>query len=192
MTRRRATSKPRCSGVLIASLYAPNGNPQPGPKFAYKLAWLDRLARACRRAFRHRRAGGARRRLQCRADRSRHLSDQILRRRTRCCSPRAARAFSACSTQGWVDAIRTLHPDAPMYTFWDYLRNRWPRDAGLRIDHLLLSSAGREAAGRLPASIARCAARKMPATMRRPGWSCASRPSSRTAGRSPASARARG
>ena len=54
------------------------------------------------------------------------------------CSRKAAPRSAACSTQGWTDAIRTLHPDEPMYTFWDYMRNRWPRDAGLRLDHLLL------------------------------------------------------
>ena len=53
--------------------------------------------------------------------------------------PRARAAFQRLLDQGWVDAIRALHPEMPMYTFWDYLRNRWPRDAGLRLDHLLLS-----------------------------------------------------
>src|SRR5262249_43440265 len=48
--------------------------------------------------------------------------------------------FQRILDQGWVDAIRALHPNAPMFTFWDYMRNRWPRDAGLRIDHLLLSA----------------------------------------------------
>ena len=64
--------------------------------------------------------------------------------RMRWCSRKAAPRSSAFSQQGWTDAIRTLHPDAPMYTFWDYMRNRWPRDAGLRIDHLLLSPQARE------------------------------------------------
>ena len=60
-----------------------------------------------------------------------------------------------CSDQGWTDALRALHPDEPIYTFWDYLRNRWARDAGLRIDHLLLSAA--LAAGwSTPASTGRC------------------------------------
>jgi exodeoxyribonuclease-3 len=49
--------------------------------------------------------------------------------------PRAL--FARFLDQGWIDAIRTLHPNAPMYTFWDYMRNRWQRDAGLRLDHLL-------------------------------------------------------
>jgi exodeoxyribonuclease-3 len=53
--------------------------------------------------------------------------------------PKSRAAFAALIKQGWTDAIRALHPDAPMYTFWDYKRNRWPRHAGLRLDHLLLS-----------------------------------------------------
>jgi len=53
--------------------------------------------------------------------------------------PESRAAYAALLQQGWIDAIRTRHPDARLYTFWDYLRNRWPRDAGLRIDHLLLS-----------------------------------------------------
>ena len=110
-------------------------------------ARLDGAAlRACRGALCHRRAGRAGRRLQCRADRSRHLSDEVLRQETRWCSRKPRALFPRILEQGWVDAIRTLHPDAPMYTFWDYMRNRWPRDAGLRIDHLLLSA---EAAKRL-------------------------------------------
>ena len=62
--------------------------------------------------------------------------------------PESRAAFRRILDQGWVDAIRTLHPDEPMYTFWDYMRNRWPRDAGLRLDHLLLSADAGEAAGR--------------------------------------------
>jgi exodeoxyribonuclease-3 len=53
--------------------------------------------------------------------------------------PESRRAYSALLKQGWIDSIRTLHPEEPMYTFWHYMRNRWPRDAGLRLDHLLLS-----------------------------------------------------
>jgi exodeoxyribonuclease III len=53
--------------------------------------------------------------------------------------PKSRAAFAALVAQGWTDAIRTLHPETPIYTFWDYKRNRWPRDAGLRLDHLLLS-----------------------------------------------------
>ena len=63
--------------------------------------------------------------------------------------PESRARFARLLDQGWGDAVRTLHPDEPMYTFWDYMRNRWPRDAGLRIDHLLLS---RQAATRLVAA----------------------------------------
>ena len=58
---------------------------------------------------------------------------------TRLVQPESRAAYAALLKQGWTDAIRTLHPDQPMYTYWDYMRNRWPRDAGLRLDHLLLS-----------------------------------------------------
>jgi exodeoxyribonuclease III len=132
-------------GVLIASLYAPNGNPQPGPKFDYKLAWMRRLAK-------HARALHA-------ADvpvvlagdfnvvptdfdiyfsKSGSYADNAL------VQPQSRSAFARLVAQGWVDAIRAMYPEAPMYTFWDYLRNRWPRDAGLRLDHLLLSPKARE------------------------------------------------
>ncbi len=60
--------------------------------------------------------------------------------------PESRDAYRRLLAQGWTDAIRALHPDARIYTFWDYMRNRWPRDAGLRIDHLLLSPS---IAGRL-------------------------------------------
>ena len=137
------------NGVLIASLYAPNGNPQPGPKFDYKLAWMDRLAAHAADSVRRRRAGRARRRLQRRADRSRYLSDQTPTTRTRCCSRKPRALCAICSTKAGATPFAHLHPDTPIYTYWSYLRNRWPRDAGLRIDHLLLS---KEAAKRLVAA----------------------------------------
>ena len=136
------------NGVLIASLYAPNGNPQPGPKFTYKLAWMDRLAAHAAELF----AAGVPVVLAgdfnvVPTDRDiyptkSYAKDALL-------AAGSPRAVCALLDQGWRDAIRTLHPDAPMYTYWSYLRNRWPRDAGLRIDHLLLS---KEAAKRLVAA----------------------------------------
>ena len=69
--------------------------------------------------------------------------------RMRCCSRRAASATRRLLAQGWTDALRTLHPDEKIFTFWDYFRNHWPRNAGLRIDHLLLSD---ELAPRLKAA----------------------------------------
>jgi exodeoxyribonuclease-3 len=125
-------------GVLITSLYAPNGNPQPGAKFDYKLAWLARLARHARGLHR---AGvpvvlaGDYNVVPTDFDiyptRS-YAKDALVQ-------PESRAAFQRILGQGWTDAIRATHPDVPMYTFWDYMRNRWPRDAGLRLDHLLLS-----------------------------------------------------
>jgi exodeoxyribonuclease-3 len=77
-------------GVLVTSIYLPNGNPQPGPKFDYKLA-------------------------------------------------ESRQAFARLLAQGWTDAMRRLHPDGPLWTFWDYKYERWPKDKGMRLDHFLLS-----------------------------------------------------
>jgi exodeoxyribonuclease-3 len=136
------------NGVLIASLYGPNGNPQPGPKFKYKLAWMDRLAAHAAELL----AAGVPVVLAgdynvVPTDRDiyptkSYAKDALLQ-------PESRARFARILGQGWLDAILALHPDAPMYTFWDYMRNRWPRDAGLRLDHLLLSS---EAAKRLVAA----------------------------------------
>ncbi len=136
------------NGVLIASLYAPNGNPQPGPKFKYKLAWMDRLA--AHAADLH--AAGVPVVLAgdynvVPTDRdiypkNSYAKDALLQ-------PEARVRFAHLLDQGWRDAIRSLNPDTPMYTYWSYLRNRWPRDAGLRLDFLLLS---KDAAKRLVAA----------------------------------------
>jgi exodeoxyribonuclease-3 len=125
------------NGVIVTSLYAPNGNPQPGPKFAYKLAWMERLIR---HAAELRAAGvpvvlaGDYNVVPTDRDiyRTKSYADNALVQS----QPRAQ--FKRLLEHGWTDAIRTQHAE-PMYTFWDYLRNRWPRDAGLRLDHLLLS-----------------------------------------------------
>ncbi len=125
------------NGVIVTSLYAPNGNPQPGPKFTYKLAWMERLIR---HAAELHDAGvpvvlaGDYNVVPTDRDiyPTKSYADNAL------LQPEPRTLFRRLMEQGWVDAIRTLHSE-PMYTFWDYLRNRWPRDAGLRLDHLLLS-----------------------------------------------------
>ena len=97
-------------GVLVGCLYLPNGNPQPGPKFNYKLDWFERLQAHAAEAAEERRAGGPGRRLQRRADRLRHLSHELLEGR---CAGAAADPRGLCQrlvAQGWTDAIRTLHP----------------------------------------------------------------------------------
>jgi exodeoxyribonuclease-3 len=125
-------------GILIACLYLPNGNPQPGPKFDYKLAWFKRLRRHAAKLLKQKvpvvLAGDynvAPTELDIYPTRS-WDKDALIQ-------PKSRAAFKALLDQGWTDAIRTLHPDKPMFSFWDYKRNRWPRDAGLRLDHLLLS-----------------------------------------------------
>jgi len=125
-------------GVLVACLYLPNGNPRPGPKFEYKLAWFERLLAHARGLFD-----------------SGHpvaligdfnvvptdfdiyntrswLKDALLQPESRAC-------FQRLLEQGWQDVLRSRFPDQRIYTFWDYLRQAWQRNAGLRIDHVLVS-----------------------------------------------------
>ncbi|MBR0757327.1 exodeoxyribonuclease III [Bradyrhizobium jicamae] len=127
-------------GVIVTSLYLPNGNPQPGPKFDYKLAWFKRLRAHAAKLLKQDvpvvLAGDynvAPTPFDIYPTRS-WDKDALIQ-------PKSRAAYKALVEQGWCDAIRTLHPDEPMFTFWDYMRNRWPRDAGLRLDHLLLSPA---------------------------------------------------
>lgn len=125
-------------GILVGCLYLPNGNPAPGPKFDYKLRWFERLTKHAAD-------------LLTRGDQvvlagdfnvmptdldvykpERWLDDALFR-------PEVRAAYRDLLAQGWTDALRKLHPDERIYTFWDYFRNAYGRDAGLRIDHLLLS-----------------------------------------------------
>jgi exodeoxyribonuclease-3 len=128
------------AGILIACIYLPNGNPQPGPKFNYKLAWFDRLIDHGRDLLA--------------ADAPAILAGDFNVAPTALdiyptkswdndalVQPQSRAAYQRLVGQGWTDAVRTLHPGEPMYTFWDYKRGRWGRDAGLRLDHLLLSPA---------------------------------------------------
>ncbi len=127
-------------GVLVGALYLPNGNPRPGPKFDYKLAWFDALIAHAQTLID---AGvpvvlaGDFNVMPTEADvykPERWTDDALFAPEVRC-------AFARLIDQGWTDALRTVHPDATIYTFWDYFRNAYARDAGLRIDHLLLSPA---------------------------------------------------
>lgn len=125
-------------GVIVASLYLPNGNPQPGPKFDYKLAWFERFSAHAKSLLEEKRPvvlAGDYNVVPTDFDiydtRS-WLKDALLQ-------PQSRAAYAALLAQGWTDSLREKHPDERLYTFWDYMRNRWPRNAGLRIDHLLLS-----------------------------------------------------
>jgi exodeoxyribonuclease III len=131
------------NGVLIGCLYLPNGNPQPGPKFDYKLAWFARLITY---AAELETAGvpvvfaGDFNVVPTDADiyAMRSWKDNAL------VAPEPRALFALLVERGWTDALRVLHPDEPMYTFWHYLRNAWDRDAGMRLDHLLLNAPVRE------------------------------------------------
>jgi exodeoxyribonuclease-3 len=128
------------NGIIVASLYAPNGNPQPGPKFDYKLAWLRRLSAHAAELL------AAHVPVVLAGDYNVVPTNQDIYPskswdKDALVQPASRAAFAELTNQGWVDAIRVLHPTEPMYTFWHYLRNRWQRNAGLRIDHLLLSPA---------------------------------------------------
>jgi exodeoxyribonuclease III len=126
-------------GVIISSLYAPNGNPQPGPKFNYKLAWLNRLAAHAAHLY------ATDVPVVLAGDYNVVPTDRDIYptkswEKDALVQPESRAAFRRLLEQGWVDAIRELYPDAPMYTYWDYMRKRWERDGGLRIDLLLLST----------------------------------------------------
>jgi exodeoxyribonuclease III len=125
-------------GIIVTSIYLPNGNPQPGPKFDYKLEWFRRLRSHAAKFIQQEipvvLAGDynvAPTELDIYPTKS-WDKDALIQ-------PKSRAAFQSLVVQGWTDAIRQLHPTTPMFTFWDYKRNRWPRDAGLRLDHLLVS-----------------------------------------------------
>ncbi|MCC7429038.1 MAG: exodeoxyribonuclease III [Alphaproteobacteria bacterium] len=129
--------------VRIASIYLPNGNPAPGPKFDYKLAWMARLAAHARRLLATEApivlAGDYN---VCPEDRDAYdpkglAEDALLR-------PESRAAFRGILHQGYTDAFRALHPRRVAYTYWDYFQNAWAQDRGLRIDHLLLSPRAAE------------------------------------------------
>ena len=127
-------------GVIIGCLYLPNGNPAPGPKFDYKLRWFDRLIDHAGELM----ASGLP--VILAGDYNvmpteldvykpeRWVDDALFR-------PEVRAAFQQLLAQGWTDAVRRLHPGETIYTFWDYFRNAYARDAGLRLDHFLLSSS---------------------------------------------------
>jgi exodeoxyribonuclease-3 len=134
--------------VTIGCLYLPNGNPQPGPKFDYKLAWFERLIAHAQELF-----GSPQPVVIC-GDYNVVPTDADIYnpagwRKDALLQPQTRDAYRRLLEQGWVDAIRALHPQERIYTFWDYFRNHWERNSGLRIDHLLLNAA---AATRLAAA----------------------------------------
>lgn len=130
-------------GVLVGCLYAPNGNPVGGPKYAFKLAWYARFVEHAAWLLETGQPivlAGDYNIIPTDADvyaPERWRDDALFQ-------PELKALYAGLTEAGWTDAIRSLYPDAPVYTFWKYWRNAFERDAGLRIDHLLLSSAAAE------------------------------------------------
>jgi exodeoxyribonuclease III len=124
--------------IVVGCLYLPNGNPAPGPRFDYKLRWLERLILHAAELLAEKKPvvlAGDFNVIPTDLDvyaPERWRDDALFR-------PEVRSAYQTLLAQGWVDAVRALHPDERVYTFWKYFRNAFPRDAGLRIDHLLLS-----------------------------------------------------
>ncbi|MDQ6761824.1 MAG: exodeoxyribonuclease III [Bacteroidota bacterium] len=128
----------KVNGIIIGCLYLPNGNPAPGPKLEYKMKWFERLTAHAAELM------AANEPVVLTGDYNvmpteldvykpeRWVDDALFR-------PEVRSAFKALVAQGWTDAIRKLYPDEVIYTFWDYFRNAYGRNAGLRIDHFLLS-----------------------------------------------------
>lgn len=130
----------KIKGLTIGCLYLPNGNPAPGPKFDYKLQWFQRLilhAASLLASGEPTILAGDFNVMPTEKDvykPERWVDDALFR-------PEVREAFKKLVSQGWTDAIRKLYPDDTIYTFWDYFRNAYARNAGLRIDHFLLSPA---------------------------------------------------
>jgi len=130
----------RVNGLVIGCLYLPNGNPAPGPKLDYKLRWFERLTQHAATLLASGQPvilTGDYNVMPTERDvykPERWVDDALFR-------PEVRQAFHTLVAQGWTDAIRKLYPEETIYTFWDYFRNAFGRNAGLRIDHFLLSPA---------------------------------------------------
>ncbi|MFD0740375.1 exodeoxyribonuclease III [Lysobacter koreensis] len=125
-------------GIMVGCLYLPNGNPQPGPKFDYKLRWFARLiahARALVDCGHPVVLAGDYNVVPTDLD----IYDPKSWRKDALLQPQSRACYEELLGQGWTDALRARHPGERIYTFWDYFRQHWPRNAGLRIDHLLLN-----------------------------------------------------
>lgn len=126
-------------GVLFASLYLPNGNPQPGPKFDHKLRWFERMRQRADALWR---SGQP---VVLMGDWNVVPTDADIYkpdtwRDNALLQPGPRKAYADILAQGWTDALQAAQPCHRPYTFWDYRRRRWERDAGLRIDHILVSA----------------------------------------------------
>jgi exodeoxyribonuclease III len=128
------------NGIIVGCLYLPNGNPQPGPKFAYKLAWFERFNRYAATLIESQHP------IALCGDFNVVPTDVDIYntrswKKNALLHPESRAAYACLLGQGWTDSLRYLFPEVRIYTFWDYFRNHWQTNSGLRIDHLLLSPA---------------------------------------------------
>lgn len=140
------------NGIVVACLYLPNGNPQPGPKFDYKLAWFARLITHAHGLY------GCGQPVVMAGDynvvpTNFDIYDPRSWKKDALLQPESRACYQRLLQQGWVDSVRQLHPEEQIFTFWDYFRQHWQRNAGLRIDHLLLNDVA--APGLLEAGVDR-------------------------------------
>ena len=129
----------RVHGIRVGCLYLPNGNPQPGPKFDYKLRWFERLiahAKPLQSADEPVVLAGDYNVVPTDFD----IYNPKSWKKDALLQPQSREAYARLLGQGWTDALRSLHPEERIYTFWDYFRQHWEKDSGLRIDHLLLNA----------------------------------------------------
>jgi exodeoxyribonuclease-3 len=127
------------NGIVVGCLYLPNGNPQPGPKFDYKLKWFERLIEHARTLY------SSGKPVVLLGDYNVIPTDFDIYdpkgwKKDALLQPQSRDAYQRLLAQGWIDSLRKLHPDERIYTFWDFFRNHWQRNAGLRIDHVLLNA----------------------------------------------------
>jgi len=148
------------NGIVVGCLYLPNGNPRPGPKYDYKLRWIERLMQLSAQLVATEAPvvlAGDYNIIPTSRDvykPERWVDDALFTAEVRA-------QFARLIEQGWTDAVRTIYPDETIFTFWDYFRNSFARDAGLRIDHLLLN---RQAFDRLKSAGVDRATRALPKT----------------------------
>lgn len=126
-------------GIVVGCIYLPNGNPQPGPKFAYKLSWFDRLLERARQLRKQDVPVILTGDFNVVPDLEMDIYPTRSWNRDALTQPEPRKRFQKLLEEGWLDSIRALHPNDRIYTYWDYKRQRWQRNAGLRLDHLLLS-----------------------------------------------------
>src|SRR3569833_528848 len=127
------------SGVVIGCIYLPNGNPQPGPKFSYKLAWFDRLIKHSRTLAKENVPVVLAGDYNVVPDLSIDIYPTRSWDKDALTQPQPRARFALLQDAGWLDSLRSKHPAERIYTYWSYLRQRWEKNGGLRLDHLLVN-----------------------------------------------------